>query len=209
LWSEIPNSIYAKLCTVAASNNRDHSIIACSHHVYILLFFAHILFVVNHTFNTTVEVATTSPYFHNEPHQSHILCEIAEPGTTFTSWSQHHFVAIGKPERYMRKASHYGSKQQQRSQAVITLLLLVDTTYIYCCSSRTSRSCWITHSTQCHQRGCNNAQLVTIRLKHGFNHLKYIDCEGSDVWKSFGCQWEEWAAWFCCLLDVSSDVRSF
>ena len=28
--------------------------------------------------------------------------------------------------------------------------------YIYCCSSRTSRSWWITHSTQCHRRGCNN-----------------------------------------------------
>jgi len=32
--------------------------------------------------------------------------------TTFTSWSQHHFVAIGKPEGHARKASHCGSKQQ-------------------------------------------------------------------------------------------------
>ena len=32
---------------------QDHSIIACSNHVYILLFFAHIPFVMNHTFNTT------------------------------------------------------------------------------------------------------------------------------------------------------------
>jgi len=32
----------------------DHSIIACSHHIYIwVLFFAHIPFVVNHTFNAT------------------------------------------------------------------------------------------------------------------------------------------------------------
>jgi len=31
----------------------DHSIIACSRHVYILLFFVHIPFVVNHTFNAT------------------------------------------------------------------------------------------------------------------------------------------------------------
>ena len=30
---------------------RDHSNIACSCHICILLFFAHILFVVNHTFN--------------------------------------------------------------------------------------------------------------------------------------------------------------
>jgi len=36
----------------------DHSIIAFLHHIYILLFFVHIPFVVNHTFNTTGEVAT-------------------------------------------------------------------------------------------------------------------------------------------------------
>jgi len=28
--------------------------------------------------------------------------------------------------------------------------------HIYCCSSRTSRSWWITHSTQRHRKGCNN-----------------------------------------------------
>ena len=38
----------------------------------------------------------------------------------------------------------------------ITLLLLVRTTYMYFCSSRTSRSWWITQSTQHHRRGCNN-----------------------------------------------------
>ena len=32
---------------------RDHSIITCSHHAYIFLFFAHIPFVVNHTINAT------------------------------------------------------------------------------------------------------------------------------------------------------------
>jgi len=29
-----------------------------------------------------------------------------------TSWSQHHFDAIGNPERHVRNASHRGSKQQ-------------------------------------------------------------------------------------------------
>ena len=29
--------------------------------------------------------------------------------------------------------------------------------YLWCCSSRTSRSWWITHSTQHHRRGCNNS----------------------------------------------------
>jgi len=42
-----------------------------------------------------------------------------------------HTVAIGKPERHVRKASHCGSKQQQRSpDDEITLLLLVRATYI-------------------------------------------------------------------------------
>jgi len=38
---------------MAASHNRDHSIIACSRHIHIFLFFAHIPFVVNHTINAT------------------------------------------------------------------------------------------------------------------------------------------------------------
>jgi len=40
-------------------------------------------------------------------------------------------VAIGNPERHMRKASHCGSKQQWSSHAMITLLLLFRATYIY------------------------------------------------------------------------------
>ena len=55
------------------------------------------------------------------------------------------------------KASHRGSKQQSRSPDEITLLLLVRTTHIYFCSSRTSHSWWITQSTQRHRRGCNNS----------------------------------------------------
>ena len=64
-------------------------------------------------------------------------------------------AAIGNPERHVRKASHRGSKQQSRSPDEITLSLLVRATYIYFCSSRTSRSRWITQSTQHHRRGCN------------------------------------------------------
>jgi len=41
LRSEIPSGICAKLRTVAASNNRDHSIIACSRHTYIFVLRAH------------------------------------------------------------------------------------------------------------------------------------------------------------------------
>jgi len=49
--------------------------------------------------------------------------------------------ATGKHERHVSKASHCGSKQQQRLCTAITLLLLLRATYTYCCcSSRTSRS---------------------------------------------------------------------
>jgi len=40
-------------------------------------------------------------------------------------------VAIGKPERQVRKASRCGSKQQKRSHAIVTLLLFVRDTYIW------------------------------------------------------------------------------
>jgi len=126
----------AKLRTVAASNNRDQALQSLYYclfapHICMVLFFTHISFVVNHNQrNATREVATTSPPFYNEPHRSHVLCVKAELGTTATSWSQHHFVAIRNPERHVRKASHRGSKQQQRSCSQSLLLLLARTTYI-------------------------------------------------------------------------------
>jgi len=72
----------------------------------------------------------------------------------------------------------------------ITLLLLVRATYIYFCSSRTSRSWWITQSTQRHRRGCNihnfyfekagNKQFwrftPVINENHQFFHGFYVIC---------------------------------
>jgi len=62
--------------------------------------------------NTSEKIATTSPSFYYELRRLHVLCVKAAPSTTFTSWSQHHFVAIGKPEQQVRKDLHCGSKQQ-------------------------------------------------------------------------------------------------
>ena len=58
LRSEIPSGMSAKLRTVAASNNSVHmplSLYYClfTPHICMVLFFTHILFVVNHTFNST------------------------------------------------------------------------------------------------------------------------------------------------------------
>jgi len=74
-------------------------------------------------------------------------------------------VAIGNPERQVRKASHCGSNQQSRSCAAITLFLLVRATYKYgFCSSRTSRSWWTTDSTQRQPRGCSSSTVRMHRL---------------------------------------------
>jgi len=117
LRSEIPSSMCAKLCTVAESNNWDHAsqslllLLACATHtVYIVVLCAYPTRGESHNQrNATGEVAKTSPPFYNEPHRSHILCVKAEFGTTSTSWSQHHFVAIRNPERRVSKALHRGS----------------------------------------------------------------------------------------------------
>jgi len=114
--------------------------------------------------NVNWEVATTSLPFYNEPHRSHILFVKGASGMTFTSsWSQHHFVALGKPKRQVHKASHCGSEQQQRlSPDEITHCLRHIRVYV-CYSSRTSSSWWIAHSTQRQPRGCNNI----LGLVHG------------------------------------------
>jgi len=58
LRSEIPSGMCAKLCTVAANNNRVHmlwSLYFClfAPHICMVLFFTHIPFVANHTFTAT------------------------------------------------------------------------------------------------------------------------------------------------------------
>ena len=82
-------------------------------------------------------------------------------------WSKRSTVAIGKLEQQVSKASHCGSKQQQRSPDEINLLLLVCATYtVYGrYSSRTSRSWWIAHSTQRQRRGCSTTYVLSIPLQ--------------------------------------------
>ena len=53
-----------------------------------------------------------------------------------------------------RRTAAASNSRDHASQSL--LLLLACATHIYFCSSRTSRSWWITQSTQHHQRGCNN-----------------------------------------------------
>jgi len=50
---------------------------------------------------------------------------------------------------------------------MITLIACSRHIYVWCCSSRTSHSWWITQSTQHHQRGCSNAIDRLINLFGG------------------------------------------
>jgi len=54
-----------------------------------------------------------------------------------------------------------------------------------------------------------NAQLVTTRLKRGFYPAQICWLWKIRVWKSFGCQWKEWAAWFCCLSTCLQKLWAF
>ena len=60
LWSSPfkHNQLFTRFTSIVKGHSprslhRDHSIIACSRHIHIFLFFAHIRFVVNHTINAT------------------------------------------------------------------------------------------------------------------------------------------------------------
>jgi len=85
---------------------------------------------------TTLSIQRQLKSFNNTPsflqrtaHTARFFVKV-EPGTTFKSWSKHHFVVIGKAEQQVRKASHCCTKQQRRCHAVINLFLLVRATWM-------------------------------------------------------------------------------
>ena len=98
--------------------------------------------------------------------------------TTFTSWSQRHFVAIGKAQAAC--AQSFIPWQQATMEimltchdhamkhAMITLLLLVRATCIWCFSLCTIHSWWTMYSAQCQPRGCNSVVGMQIWRKKAF-----------------------------------------
>jgi len=164
-----------KLCTVASVQSfalwqqatieitrRDHSIIARSRHMYMVLFFTHIPFMANHTFNAT-------PLERLQQHP--LLFTTNRTNCTFFLWRFHMarpshpghgtiLLWLESPSGTCAKLRTVAASNNKRSHATITLLLLVRTAYIWCYSSWTSRSWWITHLTQCHWRGCNTGNAM-------------------------------------------------
>ena len=177
LWSESPSGKCAKLHTVTASNNRDHPTRSRCLFVPIYIwvcFFSHIPFMVNRTFNaTSTERLQKHPFLFatNRTDRTFFLwrLHLAWPSHHHhpMGWSQHHFVAIGKP-----KWQRFTLRQQATTEiyhltrSLIACLCHIRV-YVYY-SSCTSPSWWIAHySTQRQPRGCNN----TLGLLHGLCHM--------------------------------------
>jgi len=79
---------------------RNHPIIARSHHIYMVLFFAHILFVMNRAFSATpAERLQQHPllFATNRTDRTFFSLRFSH-SMTFASWSQHHFCCDQKAQ---------------------------------------------------------------------------------------------------------------
>jgi len=131
------------------------------HVTYIwVLFFTHIPFVVNRTFNTTTTERLK---------QQFLLFTTNRIDCMFFLWSQHLAWSShpGHSTILLRSESPSGmcTKASQLQQVTIEITchdhsycLFTPHIYIYgCFSLHTSHLWWIAHSTQCQPRGCNSA----------------------------------------------------
>jgi len=105
---------------------RDHSIIACSCRIYMgVVLRAHSVrgeLRIQRNANGEVACCNNSLFFTtNRTDRTFFLWRLHLARPSHPSHSTI-FVAIGRPERQVRKASHCGSKQQSRSPDEITLL---------------------------------------------------------------------------------------
>jgi len=80
---------------------------------------------VNHTFNTTpIKKLQNYPLIITIKRMFCLLKTGPGIAFMFTSWSQHHFVTIEHLKQASNKVSHSASKQQWKSDTMLTLLLL-------------------------------------------------------------------------------------
>ena len=132
-----PSGMYTKLRTVAAENNRDYApqslLLLIARATYLMvLFFTHIPFVVNQTINATPpERLQQHPLLFTTNHTDR-TCFVwrLEFGTTSTSWSQYHFVAIGNPSGMYAKLRTVAASNNKDHAPQSLLLWLARATYI-------------------------------------------------------------------------------
>ena len=199
LWSccdmESQSGMCAKLRTVAASNNRDHA----PQSLYYCLFAPHVCGVVLRAHsvrgephiqrNASREVATTSPPFYNEPHRRLHTERPSHPG--------HNIILLRSESQSGMCAKLRTVAASNRDYEPQLLYYCLFTPLIYgCWSSRTFRSWWIAHSTQCQRRGCNSnsralylSQCSAVVGRHQLfihhsRHCEHIqECTFHDGWK--------------------------
>ena len=152
----------AKLRTAAASNNRDHP----TRSLYYWLFAPHIYFCSSCT--SRLWWITQSTQHHRRGCNNipsflqrttpigHSLCE-------GSPWHDLH-ILVTAPfccDRKSRAACAQSFALWQQATIEFTchdhsVIACSHHICVWCCSSRTSRSWWITQSTQHHRRGCNS-----------------------------------------------------
>ena len=122
-----------------------------------VLFFAHIPFVVNHTINATPpERLQQHPLIFTTNHTDRTffvwrLNSARPPHPGHITILLRSEIPSGKRAK-LRTVAAGNNRDHARNLSYYCLLAL----HIWCCySSRTSRSWWITQSTQHHRRGCN------------------------------------------------------
>ena len=150
-----------------------------------VLFFMHILFVVNRTINTTPpERLQQHPLLfttnHSDrtffvwrlnsarpPHPGHntILLRSDIPSGICAKlrkqWNSHAMITLRVRCCYVQSLTSLVSPEITRHDH--SIIACSRHIYEWCCSSRTSRSWWITHSTQHHRRGCNTSKVGMLR----------------------------------------------
>ena len=138
---------------------RNHSVIGCPRHIYVVFFFAHILFVVNHTFNAQRSGRNNiSSFLQRTAPIARFFCE---------GWIRHDLhILVTAPFCCNRKARAACAQSFAPWQkATIEIMrrnhsIIGCSRYICFFSSRTSRLWWITQSTQHHRRGRNSILLL-------------------------------------------------
>ena len=137
----------------------DHSIIACSRHIYVRCCSSRTSrswWITQSTQHHRRGCNNIPSFLQRTAPIARSLCE---------GWTQHDLhILVTATFCFDRKSrAAYTQSFAPWQQATIeftchdhSVIACSHHKYVWCCSSRTSRSWWITQSTQHHRRGCNN-----------------------------------------------------
>jgi len=156
LRSESPSGMCAKLCTVAASNNRDHpctaiTVIACSRHICGVVLRAHPVHGESHI-QRNGEVATNPLIFiTNRTDRTFFLWRL-NPARPSHPGHSTILLCLESPSSNCAELRTVAASNN-RDHAPQSLYYCLFVPHMWCCSSSTSNWWLITHSTQRQPRG--------------------------------------------------------